>query len=364
MEPSDGRLMHSALRIQNSALPMTPDLYRVAILHGAGYGGGELLRLLLAHPSFTPVAVTSRTFAGQPVTAAHPHLAGTTDLAFTGEDDFNPAGVDALFVAAEHGQSAKAVAALDAAGYEGRIVDLSADFRFRDAAVYPASFGFEHPCPERIADFAYSIPEIHALPDGARCVANPGCFATGITLALWPLAQHLPGFEAHVTALTGASGSGARPSSTTHFPTRDGNVRAYKVLSHQHQPEIEATLGADVTLRFAPASGPWTRGIWGTAHVALPSGVLADDVRGWFEAAYPAGGAVRLWPGLPELRYSVGTPFCDLGVEVRDGHAVVGFGLDNLLKGAASQAVQNLNRLFGFDSMLGLAPMRAVSLDV
>ena len=338
-------------------MPTSPT--RVAVLHGAGYGGGELVRLLLGHPHVDVVAVTSRTFAGQGIGAAHPHLHGLTDLAFTDEAAFDPAGVDAVFVAAEHGQSARAVMALDAAGYEGLIVDLSADFRFQDASVYPARFGFEHPCPDRLASFAYSIPEIHDLPEGTRAIANPGCFATGLTLALWPL-RGLGPVEAHVTALTGASGSGAKPSSTTHFPTRDGNVRAYKVLDHQHQPEVEATLGPDVALRFVPASGPWTRGIWGTAHVALPAGVSADAVRGRFAEAYPAGGAVRLWPGIPELRYSVGTPFCDLGVAVQDGHLVVGFGLDNLLKGAASQAVQNLNRLLGLDSMTGLVPTSTV----
>ncbi|HYE58327.1 MAG TPA: N-acetyl-gamma-glutamyl-phosphate reductase, partial [Rhodothermales bacterium] len=208
---------------------MTP---RIAILHGAGYGGGELVRLLLSHPAFDLVAATSRTFAGQPLSAAHPHLAGLSDLRFTDEAGFDASGVDAVFVAAEHGASARAVAALDAAGYAGRIVDLSADFRFHDPAVYPAHFKFEHPCPDRLADFAYSIPEVHGdLPEGTRAVANPGCFATAITLSLWPFRQLGTPVDAYVTALTGASGSGAKPSPTTHFPTRDGNVRAYKVLA-------------------------------------------------------------------------------------------------------------------------------------
>lgn len=266
-------------------------------------------------------------------------------------------GIDAVFIAAEHGQSARAVQRLDAAGYDGTIVDLSADFRFQDASVYPKKFGFEHPIPERLADFHYGLVEATPPPVGTRWIANPGCFASGIALALWPLAQHLESFDAHVTALTGASGSGAKPSATTHFPTRDGNVRAYKILDHQHQPEIEAALGGRAALTFVPASGPWTRGIWGTAHVPLPGGVSEGDVRGWFEAAYPAGtGAVRLWDTLPELRASVGTPFCDLGLAVRGDHLVVGFALDNLLKGAASQAVQNLNLAHGWPSRRGLVP--------
>ncbi len=343
-----------------SPIPLPPHTLRVAILHGAGYGGGELARLLLGHPAAELVAVTSRTFAGQPLAAAHPPLAGTTPLAFLDDDALDVDGLDAVFIAAEHGQAARAVQRLDEKGYDGLIVDLSADFRFQDASIYPRLFGFEHPIPERLPHFAYSIPEIHDLPAGTRCIANPGCFATGLTLALWPLAQHLDGFEAHVTALTGASGSGARPSSTTHFPTRSGSVRAYKVLRHQHLPEVQNTLGAGARVHFAPASGPWVRGIWGTAHANLPAGTSADDVRAWFEGAYPPGGAVRLWPGLPELRFSTLTPFCDLGFELVDGHLVVGFGLDNLLKGAASQAVQNLNRLAGLPSMTGLVPVQSL----
>jgi N-acetyl-gamma-glutamyl-phosphate reductase len=327
----------------------------VGILHAAGYGGGELLRLLLAHPHVRVAGATSRTFAGQPVHAAHPHLRGLTSLTFS--ESLDASKLDAVAIAAEHGQAAAAVASLDEAGFEGAIVDLSADFRFSDPDVYEQRFGTPHPLPARLPDFAYRIPEIHGdLPAGVRAIANPGCFATAITAALWPLAQHLEGFEAHVTALTGASGSGARPSAGTHFPTRDGNVRGYKVLDHQHVPEIEATLGPHARVHFVPASGPWTRGIWGTAHVGLPDGVDAQTVGGWFRDAYPPAGLIRVWDELPELRWSVGTPFCDVGAVVHGGVAVVGFALDNLLKGAASQAVQNLNTLLGLPHLTGLVP--------
>lgn len=342
---------------------MTSDVMRVGILHGAGYGGGELVRLVLAHPALELALVTSRTFAGQPLHVAHPALFGQTDVRFA-DDDADVSGLDALFIAAEHGQAARVVARLDAAGFDGIVVDLSADFRFQDAAAYPAHFGFEHPTPERLADFAYSIPEIGPAPRGARHIANPGCFATGLTIALHPFVQAMGTVDAYVTALTGASGSGARPSATTHFPTRDGNVRAYKVLSHQHQPEVEQTLGAGLRLRFVPSSGPWTRGIWGTAHIPVPAGTTTETVRGWLLNAYPgadraACGAVRVWESLPELRASVGTPYVDVGAVVVDGHAVVGFALDNLMKGAASQAIQNLNLALGLDSMTGLVPAPA-----
>lgn len=330
----------------------------VTLLHGAGYVGGELIRLLLGHPQVELAVVTSRTFAGQPVGAAHPHLRGQTRLVFSDDAPHQVLGCDAVLIAAEHGQGAAAVQALLEAGYTGGIVDLSTDFRLRDARLYPTWFGFTHPAPALLPAFHYSIPELHApFEPGTRFIANPGCFATGLTLALWPLAQHLPRLHASVTALTGASGSGTRPLPTTHFPTREGNVRAYKVMTHQHQAEVLQTLGSHVALAFVPASGPWTRGIWGTAHLPLPDGLDGETITRWFEEAYPEGGAVRCWPGqLPELRFAVGTPFADLGWIVQGTHLVVGFALDNLLKGAASQALQNLNLLLGLPLMAGLSP--------
>ncbi|MEM8601042.1 MAG: N-acetyl-gamma-glutamyl-phosphate reductase [Bacteroidota bacterium] len=350
----------------------TLDPLHVAILHGAGYAGGELLRLLLGHPYAEAVAVTSRSQAGKPVWTAHPSLRGQTDLAFIAPDDLDVGAFDAAFVAAEHGQGAAAVVALREHGFGGPIIDLSADHRFRNAAIYPDWFGFEHPAPDHLAEATYGLVEVNApYADGTRLVANPGCFATGLALALHPLAANLGtddmgAFEAHVTALTGASGSGTRPKTTTHFPTRSGNVRAYKVLRHQHLPEVEAALGVETgRIHFVPTSGPWTRGIWGTAHATLPSGVTQDEVGGWYEDAYADKPLVRFEAStLPELLPVVGTPFCDLGVVVQGRHLVVGFALDNLLKGAASQAVQNLNLVCGLPETAGLLAARYARVDV
>jgi N-acetyl-gamma-glutamyl-phosphate reductase len=338
-----------------------PQPLRAVILHGAGYAGGELIRLVLAHPLLDLAAVTSRHFVGQPLHAAHAVLRGQTDAAFADPADLASIDFDVAFVTAEHGQGEAAVTALRASGFAGPIVDLSADHRLADAALYPEWYGREHGALDQLAEAVYGLAEVNApYAEGTRLVANPGCFATGLALALYPLAQHLDELDAHVTALTGASGSGARPKPTTHFPTRDGNVRAYKVLGHQHLAEVQQVLG-DARVRFVPTSGPWTRGIWGTAHVALPDGMSQDDVDGWFAEAYGDRPLVRLSPGgLPELLPCVGTPFCDLGWIVKDGHLVVGFALDNLLKGAASQAVQNLNLLLGWPEALGLLPGVAI----
>jgi N-acetyl-gamma-glutamyl-phosphate reductase len=340
---------------------------RVAVLSGAGYVGGECVRLVAGHPGLALVAVTSRTFAGQPVHTPHPHLRGQVELAFTAPDALDLGGLDALLVAAEHGASARLLPSLLDDGFDGVIVDLSADFRFDTAAPYATWYGYDHPAPDLLAAFAYGLPERCApYADGTRLVANPGCFATGLALALGPLADRWPDLTggplaASVTALTGASGSGATASAGTHFPTRAGNVRAYKVLAHQHVPEVVHALGgtgeapAPLDLAFVPASGPWTRGIWGTAHVALPDGVTGATVASWFAADYGDAPCVRLTDGaLPELRAVAGTPFADLGWVVQGRTLALGFALDNLLKGAASQAVQNLNRLLGLPEAAGL----------
>jgi LysW-gamma-L-alpha-aminoadipyl-6-phosphate/LysW-L-glutamyl-5-phosphate reductase len=341
---------------------MLEEKMRIALLHGGGYVGSELIRWLAQHPHVSLDVVTSRSAPGEPVWKVHPMLRGQTDLHFSAQLE-DAGDFDALFVAAEHGQSAEAIATVLASGFEGAIVDLSADFRFQDPAIYPKWFGFTHPAPELLDQFVYGLPEIAGpYPVDTRYVANPGCFATGLALALWPVSRHLESLDASVTAFTGASGSGTRAKEGTHFPTRDGNVRAYKVLAHQHLPEVVQLLGDEHRVAFVPVSGPWTRGIWGTVHVQLPDGIMADDIAGWFLKAYGSAPFVRVWPQeLPELRYSVNTPFCDIGWVVRDGRLVIGFGLDNLLKGAASQAIHNLNLILGLPETSGLLPSDQVT---
>lgn len=335
---------------------------RVGILHGAGYVGGELIRLLTGHPEVSLAAVTSRTFSGEPVAEAHPALRSQVDHAFVAPDELDLQALDAILVAGEHGQSMHLIPDLLQDGFRGPIVDLSADFRFADASVYPEWFGVEHPAPELLDEAVYGLPEWVESGATAALVANPGCYATGITLALAPLARQDVPLSAHVTALTGASGSGATALSATHFPTRDGNVRPYKVLDHQHGPEIRQILGENVDLRFVPASGPWTRGIWGTAHVEGPSRLSPEVVEDWFETAYGDAPFVRSSPGsLPSLQPTVGTPFCDVGWQMKGETLVVGFALDNLLKGAASQAIQNLNRVLDLSETAGLLPRSAVT---
>ncbi len=326
----------------------------IAVLHGAGYAGRELIRILLRHPQAALATVTSRTFAGKPLHHAHPDLRGITAMVFSDPTSLDVPDLDGVLIAAEHGTGVRAVTDLLGRGFDGAIVDLSADFRLRDPAGYARWYGFEHPAPELVPQFAYGLAEITAPYTTSR-IANPGCFATGIALALHPLQQVLPSYHAYITALTGASGSGTRPKATTHFPARDSNVRAYKVLQHQHLPEVMQLLPKETVVSLVPVSGPWTRGIWGTIQLSTPLQGSAHDLAELYDRHYGHAPLVRLWPGrLPELRYAVGTPFCDIGWVINGEELVIGFALDNLLKGAASQAIQNLNAVLGMAPLAGL----------
>ena len=324
-------------------------MIRVGILHGAGYVGRKLIEQVLIHPEMVLDSVTSRSHENQPLWKAHAHLRGATDVVFSSELG---SSVELVFVAAGHGQGARAVGELRDAGFSSLVVDMSADFRLPDAATYLERYGAAHPRPDLLEAAWYGMPEITgAPPKNTLLIANPGCFASAISLALRPLAK--AGVTSHVSvmALTGASGSGAQAKDTTHFPSRNGNVRAYKVFEHQHEAEIDR-MAAGLDYSFVPASGPWTDGIWGVAQTNT-----SVEVGAHFEAAYGKKPLIRLWPGqLPELHWSVGSPFTDIGWVQKGSEVVVGFAIDNLMKGAATQAIQNVNLALGFPETLGLLP--------
>ncbi len=327
-------------------------MIRTAVLHGSGYVGRELIRLILQHPHASLACVTSRTYAGKPLHVAHPALRGQQQIQFTATTEFDASGIDVVFVAAEHGKGAASVRALIDHGYTGCIIDMSSDFRFKDVSKFESLFNVTHPAPELIPEFKYGQPELFA-PYSTRYIANPGCFATGMLLAIWPISQCCTEADASITAITGASGSGIRPKPTTHFPERDGNVRAYKVLEHQHLAEISQFVRSGIHLALVPVSGPWTRGIWGA--IQLKSPLPEPEIAKWFKDLYDRHPLIRLWPGkLPELQYAVGSPYCDLGWVMRDDDLVIGFALDNMLRGAASQAIQNMNLLMDLPIITGL----------
>jgi N-acetyl-gamma-glutamyl-phosphate reductase len=334
-------------------------MLRATILGGTGYGGMELLRLLLGHPGVEVVALTSRSREG-PVADVHPHLAGYTDLHFTKEDDVVRLRLaresDVVFFAKPHGVSAAELPALLDAAPDVKVIDLSGDFRLKDASLYDAWYGFTHPHAERLAEAEYGLPECgqREAVRAARFVANPGCHASASILALWPLARRgmIQGRVA-VTSATGSSGSGAVPKKGTHHPERFSNFKAYSPLRHQHLPEIVQALGGGARLDFVPQSAPIARGIYVTAFVPVGD-ASAEEVQAAYAESYGGEPFVRLTEGPVEVRASAGTNFVDLGLTHGQGLALVTLAMDNLGKGMAGAAVQNLNLLFGLDETTGL----------
>ncbi|MCE9638523.1 MAG: N-acetyl-gamma-glutamyl-phosphate reductase [Planctomycetes bacterium] len=338
---------------------------RVAIAGGSGYGGAEALRWLADHPVFDVVGVTSRTHAGKSVADVHPHLAGFHDgLRFVAEPtDAIAASPDAFVLALPHKEAAAWARKLRDACPSLRIVDLSGDHRLADAAAYESAYGAKHPCPDELTSgrWIFGLPEAHRdRIRGAAHVANPGCFATGALLAVLPLARAglVVGAVRHV-AITGSSGSGIEPSAGTHHPERVENVRAYKVLDHQHVPEIRrclegAGLAAATPWLMVPQSGPFARGIFTTAFLTLPRTMTTADVRAVFDAEYGDDPFVRMRSDTPQVGHVRGTNFCDIAVKAAGAEAVVMTAIDNLGKGMVTQAIQNLNLMFGLDETAGL----------
>jgi N-acetyl-gamma-glutamyl-phosphate reductase len=340
--------------------------FRAAVIGGSGYGGAEMIRRLLVHPDVELVRVASVDLVGEPLGAAHPTLEGRTDLVF---QDLAPAaaaeGMDVVLLGLPHkvtAQKVPEIAALPAV----KVVDMSGDFRLKDPAAYERYYGQKHPHPERLTDFVYGLPELfRERIRKARFVASPGCFATTIELGLLPLARAglLEGVV-HVQGITGSSGSGAAPQATTHHPVRAGNLRAYKPLWHQHVPEIVETLASagarDLELRFVPVSAPLVRGILATAFVELPEEWTEDRVKALYREAYAGEPFVRM-PArrLPEVAAVSGSNHAEVGVAAgpawRGRRTVtVVSALDNLVKGGAGQAIENMNLVLGLDERASL----------
>jgi N-acetyl-gamma-glutamyl-phosphate reductase len=343
--------------------------FKAAVIGGSGYGGGELIRRLLLHPQVELARVASVDFIGEPLSAAHPNLEGLTDLVFEGITPGEAAkGMDVVLLGLPHKVSATKMPELMASG--ARVVDLSGDFRLRDAAAYKRYYHADHPCADKLTDgtFVYGLPEMNREKiQKARYVASPGCFATTIELALLPLARAglLTG-AVEVVGITGSSGSGVVPSAGTHHPVRAVNLRTYKPLDHQHIPEITQTLsdaGAkNVEIRFVPVSAPLSRGIFATCFAHVPSEQTADQIRALYTNAYAKEPFVRVpKKRLPEVAAVSGTNFAEVGVQVGTDEAEAGkrvvacFSVtDNLIKGGAGQAIQSMNIMLGVDERTSL----------
>ncbi len=332
---------------------------RAGILGGSGYGGAELLRLLLLHPFVEIALVTANEHAGKAVAEVHRNLYGLTDLRFTRvpEDLETLEELDCLFLALPHGQALEVVPRVPESV---KVIDLSGDFRLSDSAAFERHYGREHTAMQQQSEFVYGLTETNREAiKGARRVANPGCFATATLLGLAPLvANNFLSGRVVVDAKTGSSGSGAKPAANTHHPQRMNSFYAYKPFTHQHVPEIEQELQSvgDWTseLVFMTHSLPVTRGIFATIYAETRDARSESQIRALYQDYYQDSFFVRLVKGSPDINWVKTTNFCDLGFAARDRQLVIFSAIDNLVKGAAGQALQNMNLMFGFDEKMGL----------
>ncbi|MEN8196809.1 MAG: N-acetyl-gamma-glutamyl-phosphate reductase [Pseudomonadota bacterium] len=337
------------------------------VLGGAGYVGGELLRLIHAHPRFELAAAVSGSYANAPVGSVFPHLAcAAGSVNFTPPDDWSSSiahGSDvALFSAAPHGASAAAVAAaLDVAeekSFNVHVVDSSADFRYANASEFADVYGIDHPAPGLTSEFSCAVPE-HAADSGAPHAGHPGCFATAALLAAVPLVKSgLTNDELFLTGITGSTGSGRSAKAGTHHPERHSNLYAYQALRHRHTPEIaglvEKACGTRPTIHFVPHSGPFARGIYMTLQASLRPGVSEKEIAAAFGGCYAGSPFVRIVAEAPRLKDVVASNYCHIGFAANNGAVTVMCVIDNLVKGAAGGAMQWMNRLWSLPQETGL----------
>lgn len=316
---------------------------KAGIIGGAGYTGGELIRLLLAHPAVEIIFVHSRSNAGRPIAVIHDDLEGLSDLHFT---DQVQQQIDVLFLCLGHGESRSFLAAHNIED-KIKIIDLTNDFRV-DAETKDGS-----------RKFIYGLPEIsRAAIKTADAIANPGCFATAIQLSLLPLLAHHQVPDIYITGITGSTGAGQSLSRSSHFSWRQNNIQAYKTLVHQHLDEVSKTLStvqpglSKSAIHFVPWRGDFTRGIFISTQVKVPAKLT--EIKQWYKDFY-AGHSFVHCSELPiHLKQVVNTNRCLLQLEMEADNLVIHAAIDNLLKGAVGQAVQNMNLMFGLEETCGL----------
>ena len=306
---------------------------KVGIIGGAGYTAGELVRILINHPAVQLCQVVSESHPGEPLWSVHGGLFGETEMCFCESADLSQ--LDVLFLCGAHGKSRGFWASHKAA--EGlKIIDLAQDFR------------------DQSEGYVYGLPEWQRDKiAGASKLANPGCFATAIQLALLPLAaEGLLKNDVSVTAITGSTGAGVKPSDTTHFSWRSNHLSAYKVFEHQHLAEVGRNLRPEGEIKFVPIRGDFTRGIFATLHTPCP--LSLEQAQELYESFYSGHPFTFLFPGAPDLKQVVNTNKALIGLEKHGDTLVITSVIDNLLKGASGQAVQNMNLMLGLPEDSGL----------
>lgn len=333
---------------------------KIGVVGGTGYSGVELLRLLAHHPSCEITAITSRQEAGTPVAAMFPSLRGHVDINFSAPSDADLKRCDVVFFATPNGVAMQQARALFEAGV--KIIDIAADFRIKDVALWEQWYGVKHACPELVAEAVYGLPELNRDKiRAARIVANPGCYPTSVQLGFMPLVSAKLVDLKHLIAdaKSGVSGAGRKAEVHTLFSEASDNFKAYGVSGHRHHPEISQGLrqmaGETVGLTFTPHLVPMIRGIHATLYATLTRDV---DVQSLYERAYGTESFVDVLPAgsHPDTRSVRGSNFCRIAVHrPQSGNTVVILSvIDNLTKGAAGQAIQNMNLMCGLPEVTGL----------
>lgn len=332
---------------------------KISIVGASGYTGGELLRILYGHPEAEIIGAYGKTTAGKNITDLHPNLKGLMDFTIKEPDYQDLADAsDLVFTATPHGTAMKFVPDILENG--AKVIDLSADYRLDSAEVYE-NYYVKHESPELEA--VYGLPEVYRDEiGGADLVANPGCYPTAAILTLAPLLKEGLIDLSHIIidSKSGTSGAGAKPSERLHHPTCAENLRAYKVTSHRHSPEIEQEAeklaGKEVNTFFTPHLIPITRGILNTSHVFLQSPEEEGDLLDLYREFYSGEPFVRILEDLPQTNAVRGSNFCDIGLKASESTKRVSVisAIDNLVKGASGQAVQNMNIMFNLDEEEGL----------
>ena len=338
-------------------------MLKVGIYGASGYTGQELLRLLLRHPQTEIVALTSRRYAGVSVSDIYPVFIGLTDLAFIDASPDDVAGLaDIVFLALPHGVSMKVAPVFLKAGK--KVIDLSADFRLRDVAAYEQWYG-RHTAPDVIKESVYGIPELYRDDIvTARLVANPGCYPTSVILGLAPLlrADWIENTSIIVDAKSGVSGAGREPQVGTLFCEVDEGFKAYKLGQHRHTPEMEQEIsllaGHDVRISFTPHLLPLKRGILSTIYATLQKDVTTAELIDLYRTFYEGKNFVRVYKAgnLPNISSVRGSNYCDIGLTIdkRTKRVIIISTIDNLIKGASGQAIQNMNLMCGLNEDTGL----------
>lgn len=337
-------------------------MFSIAICGGSGYTGIELVRLLTGHPGVVISAVTSEKSSGKKVSELFPHLTGLIDLVFEPlEKEILKDKADLFFLALPHGTSQEIADYLLRHGK--RVIDLSADYRIKDPEIYKEWYKIPHLFEETLKKAVYGLPELYREQiRTARLVANPGCYPTGAILGLYPVLREglIKEDSIVVDSKSGVSGAGRRAEIPYSFCELNESFRAYGIATHRHTPEIEQVLGEiagkTIKVNFTPHLLPVQRGILTTIYTNLKSPVIQTEITNLYRETYKNEPFVRIVEGFPDIKYVRGTNFCDIApfVNPRTGSLIIITAIDNLIKGASGQAVQNMNIMLGFEETTSL----------